>query len=283
VHRPDDLGRFLGIGETDPIEIEHVVKLLTSVEGGLRNIPDGAVVRPLVNKVADRATVERGGLIARGALETPRIRSVLAGAMLSPDSVVRSWSRIAAIVLAAGGSTRLAQPKPLLMFRGRRLVRHAVETAQAAGLDRVIVVVGHAAQEVRQALSPLDVEFVDNPEWQQGQSSSLRAGLAAVGDEVEGALFLLADMPFVSSATLGRLIDRHAETLGPIVTAAAGGRRSNPALFDRETFASLLEVTGDLGGRAVFGQFDVREVPCDERELIDIDDPEDVERLRAME
>ena len=111
----------------------------------------------------------------------------------------------------------------------------------------------------------------------------MRRGLEALGPEVEGVVFLLGDMPFVSAGTVGRLIDRHSETMASIVVAAAEGRRSNPALFDRRTFAALEAVTGDRGGRAIFDQFDVSEVVCDTQELMDVDDPADVERLKALE
>jgi molybdenum cofactor cytidylyltransferase len=283
VHRAEDLGRFLEIGSSAPIEITHIVKVLGSPEGSLRGVPSSAVVRPLINKVADSTAVERAGLIARGALESGRIQSVLAGAMLSPDAVVRTWTRVAGVVLAAGGATRLSQPKPVLTFRGRPLVRHAVEVAQEAGLRKPIVVLGHAGDAVRRALEGMEVTFVENPEWEQGQSTSLRRGLSALGPEIEGVVFFLADMPFVSAATVRRILDLHSESLSSILVPAADGRRGNPALFDRRTFTALEAVRGDQGGRAIFGRFDVAEVVCEARELMDVDDPEDVERLRALE
>jgi molybdenum cofactor cytidylyltransferase len=283
VHRPEDLGRFLGIRPTDPIEVEHVVRVLTSPQGSLKGIPASSEIRVLVNKAASFESLERAAVIARQALVSQRVQSVLAGNLLSPDAVERSWGRTAAVVLAAGGSTRLARPKPLLTFRGQPLVRYGVDAALGAGLNPVVVVTGHAAAEVRQALEGTPVRFVDNPRWKDGQSASLRMGLAAVRAGTEAVVFFLADMPFVSSATVGRLVERHSETLGSIVAPAGGGRRGNPVLFDRRTFGALENLAGDTGGRAVFDRFDVQEVPTDVQELVDVDDPADVDRMRSME
>jgi molybdenum cofactor cytidylyltransferase len=283
VHRPEDLGRFLGIRPTDPIEVEHVVRVLTSVQGSLKGVPASAEIRLLINKAANFEALERAAVIARQALGTQRVQSVLAGNLLSPDAVERSWGRPAAVVLAAGGSTRLAGPKPLLTFRGQPLIRYGVDAALGAGLSPLVVVLGHAGADVRRALEGTPARFVDNLHWKDGQSSSLRMGLAAVQAGTEGVVFFLADMPFVSAATVGRLVERHSETLGSIVAPAGGGRRGNPVLFDRRTFGALQGLTGDTGGRAVFDRFDVQEVPTDVQELMDVDDPADVDRLRSLE
>ncbi|HET7010532.1 MAG TPA: selenium cofactor biosynthesis protein YqeC [Anaerolineales bacterium] len=284
VHRPDDVGRFLGLQSDDLIEVEHVVRVMTSASGSLQGVPLPAEVRALINKAANFEALERAGIIARQSLAgSARVRAVLAGNLVELDAVERSWGRIAAVILAAGGATRLEQPKPLLEFRGRTLVAYAVEAAMEAGLDPIAVVVGHAGHEVRHALEGRPVTVVENAGWSSGQSSSLRLGLANVESNVEGVVFFLADMPFVSARTVGRLAQRHAETMAPVVAPSAEGRRGNPVLFDRRTFPDLKALTGDTGGRALFDRFEVVEVACDERELMDVDDGEDLQRLRSME
>ena len=290
-HRPGDLARFLGVPETDVIDEAMIARVLTSPEGALKAVPSQAEVRILLTKTDDSARLESAGHIARlviGAGSLPggplaHTRAVAAAQLEAPDPVRAVWGRVAGVVLAAGGATRLERPKLIVPFRGRALVTYAVEAALQAGLDPVCVVVGHSGDEVRRAVETLPVRIVENTEWQAGQSSSLRLGLAAVADVSEAVVFLLADMPFVSFETIGRLLARHAETLAPIVAPAVQGRRGNPVLFDRAVFPELVSLTGDTGGRLLFSRWSVQDVPCDEKELMDVDTPQDLERLWSME
>jgi len=290
VHRPEGLADFLGVPVTDAIDQDAIVRILMSAEGALKDVPDSADVRVLLNKADDAERLEKAEgiagrvLAARPAGPTPSsIRSVLATRLGSQDPVAAAWGRVAGVVLAAGGSSRLDRPKPLVSFRGRSLVTYAVQAALGAGLSPVTVVVGHAAEAVRQSLDSFPVRIIENPDWQAGQSSSLRLGLEEVEASAEAVVFFLADMPFVSSTTVRRIVRRYSQTLAPVVAPAAAGRRGNPVLFDRATFPSLASLTGDTGGRAVFGRFPVEEVACDEAELMDVDTPSDLERLWSME
>jgi molybdenum cofactor cytidylyltransferase len=298
VHRPDDLSRFLGLPPDGRITEEALVQVLTSPDGALKGVPDRAEVRPILNKVEDSGRLETAEKVARSVLgrdvlQSPagstaplrpgRIQAVLACHLAGEEPVRALWGRIAAVVLAAGGSSRLEQPKPLLRFRGRPLVLYAVEAALAAGLDPVTVVVGHASEEVRRALDISPVRVVENHDWAAGQSSSLRLGLEDVEPGIEAVVFFLADMPFVSAATVRRLIERHRTRLSAIVAPASGGHRGNPVLFDRSVFPGLHSLKGDTGGRVLFDRFSVDEIACDESELMDVDTPGDVERLWTME
>jgi molybdenum cofactor cytidylyltransferase len=298
VHRPDDLTHFLGLPPGGRITEGAFVQVLTSPEGALKGVPDHAEVRPILNKVEDPGRLETAENVARRVfgreqLKAPagstlplrpgRIQAVLACHLAGQEPVRAVWGRIAAVVLAAGGSSRLEQPKPLLRFRGRPLVLYSVEAALAAGLYPVTVVVGHASEEVRRALDISPVRVVENHEWTAGQSSSVRLGLEDVEPGIEAVIFFLADMPFVSPATVRRLIERHRTRLSAIVAPASGGRRGNPVLFDRSVFPGLRSLKGDTGGRVLFDRFTVDEIACDELELMDVDTPGDVERLWTME
>jgi molybdenum cofactor cytidylyltransferase len=111
----------------------------------------------------------------------------------------------------------------------------------------------------------------------------VRIGLEAVSEGTEAVVFLLADMPFVGSDLVSALLQRYRETLAPLVATWAGGRRANPVLFDRETYSDLRSLEGDQGGRAIFQRFEREFVEWDDTVLLDVDTPEDLERLRAME
>jgi molybdenum cofactor cytidylyltransferase len=158
---------------------------------------------------------------------------------------------IAAIILAAGQSSRMGQHKLLLPLLGKPLVLHAVENALAAGCAEVLVVVGYRADAVRGLLNDKPVRVIENPAYAEGQSTSLRAGIAALAPQTEAAMILLGDQPLVNPSMLQRLMQAWQDTARPIVAPYYAGQRGNPVLFARVLFPELLGVTGDQGGREV--------------------------------
>ncbi len=158
---------------------------------------------------------------------------------------------IAAIILAAGQSSRMGQHKLLLPLLGKPLLLHVVANTIAAGCDDVLVVIGYHAEAIRQLLSDQPVRLIENPDYAQGQSTSMRAGIAALSPQTEAALLVLGDQPLVSPAIMQRLMRVWRDTARPIVAPYYAGQRGNPVLFARTLFAELLAVTGDQGGREV--------------------------------
>lgn len=188
---------------------------------------------------------------------------------------------VAALILAAGASRRMGQPKQLLDWGGRSLVRVVAEHALAA-LEHVLVVTGGAEEQVRAALAGLPVLIVTNPSFAEGQSSSLRGGVAALPEGAAAALVLLGDQPFVTPAIIGQIIAAWRGSDAAIVAPSYGGQRGHPVLFSRAVFPELLATSGDQGARAIVRSNPARVqlVPFDdERPLIDIDTPEDYARL----
>jgi molybdenum cofactor cytidylyltransferase len=193
---------------------------------------------------------------------------------------------IAAIILAAGAASRMGRPKQLLDWGGRPLVRVVAEQALAARLDRVLVVVGAAGDAVATALAGLPVELIKNPAYAEGQSTSLRAGVAALGPQVGAALVLLGDQPFVTPAIVERIVHEWRASGTAIVAPIYRGQRGNPVLFARTIFRELLAIEGDQGARAILAADParVRAVAFDDdRPLVDIDTPEDYARLQTTE
>lgn len=162
--------------------------------------------------------------------------------------------RTAAIVLAAGGSSRLGQPKQLLELDGRPLVRRAAEQAVAAGCDPVIVVVGAEAGAVEGALQESGARCVENRAWAEGMAGSIRCGVGALPEDVDAALILLCDQPAVSTALLVRLRAAQRESGMPMVACAYGGTLGPPALFVRACFPALLGLEGDAGARSLLAR-----------------------------
>jgi molybdenum cofactor cytidylyltransferase len=189
--------------------------------------------------------------------------------------VSASPASVAVVVLAAGRATRFGATKQLVEVDGRPLVRHAVDTARAAGLDPVLVVVGHDADAVRRAL-PAGVTVVDNPAHADGQATSLRAGVAAATATRAGALVvLLADQPGISTAAVRTVVAAHAG--GALVARARyDDRPGHPVLFDRSVWPALAEVSGDVGARDLLRRLSVTDVPVAGPCPADVDRPEDL-------
>lgn len=184
---------------------------------------------------------------------------------------------ITALILAAGQSSRMGQHKMLLPLQGKPLLLHAVDQALAVDFDEVIVIVGHHANDVRAALAGHRVRIVENPEYQQGQSTSVRAGIAALDPAAKAVIILLGDQPFITPAILKSLMQAWQHSGKPIVVPFYGGQRGNPVLFARALFPELLQVTGDQGGREVLQRH------ADEIEPIEIDDADAAQDLDTLQ
>jgi molybdenum cofactor cytidylyltransferase len=196
----------------------------------------------------------------------------------SSDPVRGVDGRVAGIVLAAGAGERFGGPKQLARWKGIPMLGHALKAAREGGLSPIVVVLGARQEDVRSAAGQ-GVDFVNNAEWQDGQSTSIRAGLSAVEGQVEAAVFLLADMPRVNGATIRRLVAAHRVSLPAIVAPVGGGRRGNPVLFDRQVFPALHALRGDQGGRSLLERWPWQAVEADPYEFAEVDRPDDLARL----
>lgn len=195
---------------------------------------------------------------------------------------------VAAIILAAGLSSRLGRPKLLLRLGGKSLIRYTTEQVIAAGggeWKEVIVVLGHEVAKVRQELEGLPIRTTLNPQFAMGMSASLRAGLQAISPQAEGAMLFLGDQPLVSTEVIRRMLIVFRESQKPIVVPVYDGVRGNPVLFSSAVFSELMTVEGDKGGRDVVMRSPDRvarvEFPS-ELAPRDVDTWEDYEALRAI-
>ena len=200
--------------------------------------------------------------------------------MRTGEPCATECSRAAAIVLAAGLSTRMAPRNKLLVpdANGTAMVARVVDAILASRARPVSVVVGHQAALVRAALGARPVALVEAPGYATGLAASLRAGLAALPVSVTRALICLGDMPLVGPALLDCLIAAHdAETGRLIVVPTVHGRRGNPILWDRRFFAEMSAMQGDTGARSLLAihAAAVAEVAFeDDASLTDFDTPE---------
>lgn len=198
----------------------------------------------------------------------------------SPAEAVTDRSGpVAGLLLAAGRSTRFGANKLLLQLDGEPLVRRAARTALAAGLDPLVVVVGHQAPLVEVALEGLPCLLIRNPDPSRGQGTSLRLGLDALPACSGASVVLLADMPRVTAALLAALVAGYRRSGAPLVLADYGGTLAPPVLYERALFAELTD-PGDAPGKQVVARHRGRAltVPFPPEALLDLDLPSDLAR-----
>jgi molybdenum cofactor cytidylyltransferase len=161
---------------------------------------------------------------------------------------------LSAIVLAAGMSTRMGQNKLLLDFKGKSLIVHAVDTLLASEIDEVVVVLGNEADKLREKLRGRQVRMVVNPDFREGLSTSVRAGVSALSRQASGIMIYLADQPLLEPADVNRILQEfaHAKEVGKsIVVPFFDGQRGNPVLLDSSFREAILGVVGDVGCKGV--------------------------------
>lgn len=191
--------------------------------------------------------------------------------------------RVAAIILAAGEARRFGSQKLLATLRGRPLLQHVLDAANASSLAPIVLVLGADADEIAARVRPGRALVVRNAAYASGQASSLRTGLRAVAD-ADAVIVLLGDQPMVTSALLDALAVRQRETQAAAVVCAQGARRSPPALLHRELWSEVDALSGDVGARELLARRSdvvVFDVPEGFGDLSDVDTQEDRDRLSA--
>jgi molybdenum cofactor cytidylyltransferase len=194
--------------------------------------------------------------------------------------------RLAAVVLAAGASRRMGRPKQLLPLGGQPLLQHVLAAASGSMVAETVLVLGHAADEIRAGLSvPARCRVVVNPEHAAGQSTSLACGLAAIAADAVAAVVLLGDQPGVTSALIDRVagvfLAGDVAAVRPVWTTAGMVRPGHPVVLARRLWPALAALGGDQGARALFDAHPewLREVAVPGTPPADIDDGEDYRRV----
>jgi molybdenum cofactor cytidylyltransferase len=195
----------------------------------------------------------------------------------------RDQSRVAAVILAAGMSSRMGGAKQLLRLGEHTVLEHVLQNVRTSGVGDIVLVLGHAAETIRKSIDAKNLNIVVNDAYREGMGSSLRTGVSALPAEIDAAFIVLADQPFVQPSTLRLLTDRYRESNAQIVIPMYEGFRGNPVLLDRSVFPEVMALTGDIGCRAIFGNHleGIVKVPVEDLGiLLDVDRQEDFDRLK---
>jgi molybdenum cofactor cytidylyltransferase len=199
------------------------------------------------------------------------------------NSELKKKNKVAGVILAAGGSVRMGQPKILLDWEGKPLIRHVVHKATQAGLDPIIVVLGAVVEPAVDAIDEFCVKTIENPEWKNGQSTSLKAGIMALPVDVKAVIIMLADQPFIPVELLEHEKDLFLNHQASLVAPRVDKRPSTPVLFAHKYFEELtMSISGDQGGRTLLSKYPViwlDDYPVDL--FKDIDTLSDYQNLRT--
>ena len=233
----------------------------------------------ILERFAARLDVTRGDIMAMGVGGLLKETAARSQPRREPrkSRPVRA-ANVSAVVLAAGRSTRMGPVNKLLAtLDGRAMVRAVVDELEGASVRPIVVVTGHEADRVEEALLDADVRLVHNSEYRTGLSASIRAGLAALPESTQAAVICLGDMPLIRSKHVDKLVAAFDPLEGrEICVPVFEGKRGNPVLFARRFFAEITAVRGDVGARHLIGEYEefVCEVAMDDRAvLVDVDSP----------
>jgi molybdenum cofactor cytidylyltransferase len=298
LHRPDRIRTLLGKGAIEheafslrltPADAAH---LLAHPQGGFKGRPANARVIALLNKADTPPRLAVGRLAAAHLTAQGVISLVTTLASKNAVPVRARFGPVSAVILAAGGSTRMGRTKQLIEVEGVPLIAHALRAALTSGVEEVVVVTGAAADGVTNAVRAFvpttdagRVRIVHNPLWPSGQASSVHAALNVTAGATEAMLFLPVDQPHVRPLLLQRLIRAWEEGARLAAPRVGGAVRGAPALFDRSLWPELRDLHGDVGGRPLLRKYqaEVVGVSAQASDLRDIDRPADLAALGASE
>lgn len=291
VHRPQMVAAVTGLDLGERLGPEALaLALAEGLRRGRKVQQQGRAVGWLNKVTAER--LPGGRRAARHLLQLAPVEKVILGAAAEEEAVREVWPAagggplgIAGAILAAGTSSRLPAHKLLLPLGGKSILEQVADVALASPLDPVVAVLGYRAQEVAAVLGRRPLVKAYNPDYAQGQSTSVRTALAALPQNTRAAVFFLGDQPLVGPAVIEALVAAYLKTEAPVVYPTYEGRRGNPVLFDRSTFAHLSGLEGDQGGRGLLAGLQgcgVAVPVADPGILLDIDTPADYDLAKQL-
>lgn len=278
-----------GFAEGTRVKSPWVAQVLRDETLGLRGVPERARVVALLNQVPAQGYLRgRARLIAQLILRSPRVHGVAIGSVRGADPIHEVQRPVGAVVLAAGMSRRMGQPKVLMPWVGRRtIIEHILDQLVLARVDHIVVVTGHYRAEVESRAAALGVPTVFNPDYVEGEMlSSLKAGLAGLPPQVAGALVVLGDQPRIQPRIVNQVMMAYAEGKGGLIAPSYEMKRGHPILIDRRYWAELQALPAGESLRTLLQAHagEIAHVNVDTDSVLrDVDTPDDYaqERWRA--
>ncbi len=283
-HRPELVAKITQLSQEDVLTAEALSTVLTHPEGGLKNVPDGARIIPLINKVESEDQLQAARDTAALVLKEERIEKVILWSLHGVDQFKEIHCRVTAVVLAAGISDRMGATKQLLPWGERTVLGQTLVNLQKSRIDNILAVVGHQAEAVETVARNHSVATIFNANYEAGEMlGSLQIAVKQLPSNISAVLVVLADQPMVSSEIVDLLLERYWQGNADLIAPVFEGRRGNPVLIGRRFFRELLDLDPGLAPRHIL-QRHPDELALVETNspvvLQDLDRPEDYERLR---
>ncbi len=291
-HRPElvlsVIGNQSSVSGQRKLTAEETAVLLTHPRGGLKNVPPQARVIPFINKVETAAQLTAARQIAQYALHNTqyasRIPQVVLGAVQSDQPVREVHSRVTAVVLAAGQSSRMGRVKQLLPWGDTTVLGQTIRNLQETAVYDILVISGHEANKVEKVALHEGVHAIRNTQYAQDEMiSSLQTAVRQLPEWVTVVLVILADQPMVLPKVVDQLLFAYWQGKGSLIAPVFDGRRGNPVIIGRDHFAELLALTPNEAPRTLLQRHpaDLHLVPVSSAAVLhDLDSPEDYERWR---
>lgn len=283
VYGADLIAKVMGHALRAPVTAPLIASLLVNPQFGLKGIPPGARVMPLLNQV-ERSNLADARQIAARVLSDLTIERVLIGAMQEPDPILEIRRRIGAIILAAGQSRRMGQPKVLLPWGRSTIIRQIVESVVKLGLHETVIVAGEWLDEITNQVAGLPVRVVQNPRFFEGEMlSSLRIGLQAMWVTSDACMVVLGDQPWIDKSIVESLLDAYNTGRGKIIAPSYKHRRGHPLIIDRTFWQQIVDLPPGSAPRDVLraNEQSIHHVEVDSEAILrDIDTPDEYERAR---
>lgn len=252
-HRPEKIKQLSIVNEI--LTPEDVAQILTHPLGGLKSVPDGARVVPLLNKVDNEKQLALAREIAQLMLQESRIERIVLGAMKAENPVREVWGRLTAVVLAAGESKRMGQTKQLLPWGNTTVLGQVLQNLNASTIHDTLVISGHDAEAIEAIARAEATNAIRNTQYASGEMiSSLQTAVSQLPANTEAILVMLADQPLVTPAIIDHILTAYRQGQGDIIAPVYDGQRGNPVLISRRFFAELLELPDGSAPRDLLKQ-----------------------------
>ena len=190
---------------------------------------------------------------------------------------------VAAILLAAGRSSRLGQPKQLLHYKNGALINFIIKQIINGGILEIKVVLGSQFKQIKSQIIYDDVEVIENQDWEEGISSSIRCGLTHISAKTQAVVFFVVDQPHLNSKIIKKIIEKYKTSNANVIATKVVDQLTHPVLFRRVLFPKLLELRGDIGGKSLFKNEILETIDWDNKRLLmDIDSLADFEKITGI-
>lgn len=286
-HRPEIVQqllaeRFPNLDGDYQFDADSIAALIIHPQGGLKSVPEEAMVIPFINKVETDEELSLGHKIARQILRQTRVAHVVIGAVRSRRPVRAVHSRVTAVVLAAGQSKRMGRTKQLLPWGSGTVLGQTLKNLKQSAIHDILVVTGHDAKETREIATAAGVGFTHNDQFATGEMlSSLKRAISVLPGERSAVLVMLADQPMVEPESIDRLLAAFWQGEGELIAPEWRGERGNPVLIGRSYFPELMDLPPDAAPRVLLRRHADEVVLCpvgSDSVLRDLDLPEDYQR-----